>query len=278
MHTQYISNHYLSNLSLYIKLHRFIRHDQTWHEHKTKSNYTIWNIYEGNVWIEMNEQLHKACPGDVLFFYPGDTYTAYTDESGCSFLFFQFSFQLGNNIDILSDNHLAGLYQHPVVSKRCMEFTNQYLAKYHDKACSTLKLYAFFLDYFADFTTFGEYGFPFKTYSTTKDNLLIHEILDYMNCHYTENITVKQLAEIASMSEKNFIRYFHFNVGISPKRYLIEQRMKYATELLADTNNSITDIAQAVGYSDPYCFSKAFHKYFGEAPSACRKSLTDLYK
>ena len=275
MQTKYISNNYLSNLSLYIKLHRFIQHDKAWQEYKTKSNYTIWNIYDGNVRIEINGQVHKAGPGDVIFFYPGDTYKAYTDEAGCSFLFFIFSFQLGNNIDVLSDNHLSGFYHHPIVYQKSMEFTNQYITTYHGKESSLIKLYAFFLDYFADFSYWSEFSIPFKAYSTTMDNLLIHQILDYMNTHYTENITVKQLAEKASMSEKNFIRYFHFNVWISPKQYLIEQRMKYATELLADEENSISYIAQVVGYSDPYCFSKAFHKYYGESPSSCRKSLTE---
>ena len=82
MITKHLPNNYLSNLSLYIKLHRFIHHDKTWHEHKTKNNYTIWNIYEGNIWIEINQQIYKVSAGDV----PGDTYKAYTDESGCSFL------------------------------------------------------------------------------------------------------------------------------------------------------------------------------------------------
>lgn len=277
MHTKYISNNYLSNLSLYIKLHRFIHHDKDWYEHKTKSNYTIWNIYEGNLWLEINGQVHKAEAGDVIFFYPGDTYKAHSDEGGCTFLFIIFSIQLGNNIDVLSNEQLSGLYHHPAVSERSLEFTKQYMEKFHQKECSTLKLYALFLDYFADFSTFAEFAVPFKTASTTMDSLLIHKILDYMNSHFTEDITVKELAQRASMSEKNFIRYFHFNVGISPKRYLIEQRMKYATELLADKDNSITDIAQAVGYSDPYCFSKAFRKYYGESPSACRKSLTKTF-
>ena len=151
------------------------------------------------------------------------------------------------------------------------------LEKYHGQECSTLKLYALFLDYFADLTSLAEYALPFKTNPPTGDSALIHRILEYMNAHYTEDITVKELAEMASMSEKNFIRYFHFNAGISPKRYLIEQRMKYATELLTDTENSITEIAQLVGYSDPYCFSKAFRKYYGESPSACRKSLIKTF-
>lgn len=275
MHTAYVSNNYLSNLTLYIKLHRYIYHDASWQECKTKSNYTIWNIYKGAVWIEINGQTHKAVPGDVIVFYSGDTYKAYTDESGCYFLFFIFSLQLGNQIDMLNDSCLSGYYHHILVKEKCLKFTEQYLQKFHGKESSLLKLYSFFLDYFGDLADLSQYAYSFQKYRTTMDNLLIHQVLDYMNAHYTEDITVIQVAKKFSMSEKNFIRFFHFNTGISPKRYLIEQRMRYATELLSDKDYSISKIAQTVGYSDPYSFSKAFHKYFGESPSAYRKSLTE---
>ena len=275
MNTTYISNNYLSNLSLYIKLHRYIFHDASWQEHKTKGNYTIWNIYRGNVWIEINGQIHRTGPGDVIFFYPGDTYKAYTDENGCYFLFFIFSLQLGNQIDFLNSSQLSGYYHHKLVKERCLEFTEQYIRKFHEKENPLLKLYSFFLDFFADLADLSQYAFPFQKFPAAMDNPLIRQVLDYMNAHYTEDITIIQLAERFSMGEKNFIRYFHYNTGISPKKYLIEQRMKYAGELLSDKECSITKIAQAVGYSDPYSFSKAFHKYYGESPSMFRKSMTE---
>lgn len=275
MHTQYISNNYLSSLSLYIKLHRYIYHDGSWFEHKTKGNYTIWNVYRGNLWIEINGHTCKAGPGDVIFFYPGDTYKAYTDEAGCYFLFFIFSLQQGNQIDLLNEQQLSGYYHHKLVAEKCLKFTAQYIETCHDRENSLLRLYAFFLDYLSALMDLSQYALSFQGSAATVDHLLIHRILDYMNAHYTEDITVIQLAEKFGKSEKNFIRYFHFNTGISPKKYLIEQRMKHAIELLSHTELSVTDIAQAVGYSDPYCFSKAFRKYYGESPSSCRKSMTE---
>lgn len=275
MHTTYVPNNYLSNLSLYIKLHRYIYHDGSWQEHKTKSNYTIWNIYKGTIWIEINHQIYQADAGDVIIFYPGDTYKAYTDEAGCYFLFFIFSLQQGNQIDVLNSSRLSGFYHHRLVKKRCLEFIEHYIQQFYERENSILKLYSFFLDYIADLTDLSLYAYLFNNDQTSTDSPLIHQILNYMNEHYTEDITVIQLAEKFSMSEKNFIRYFHFNTGIPPKRYLIEQRMKYAIELLSDQDYSISKISQIVGYSDPYIFSKAFHKYYGESPSTYRKSLAE---
>lgn len=274
MHTQYISNNYLSNLSLYIKLHRFIKHDKSWREHKTKSNYTLWIIYQGNVWIEINGQLHKTQPGDVILFYPGDTYTAYTDENECHFLFFIFSLALGNSIDILSDGQYSGIYRDSALCQRSLAFTEQYIERDYNSGGTILKLYAFFLDYFSDLSAYSP-NVPFERYSTTMDNLQIHAILEYINAHFTEDISVRNLAELVDMNERGFIRYFHGNVGTSPKKYIIEKKMQYAIELLNDKENSIAFIANSTGYSDPYCFSKAFHKYYGDSPSAYRKTLTE---
>lgn len=275
MHTQYISNNYLSNLSLYIKLHRFIKHDKSWREHKAKSNYTIWIVYQGNIWIEINGQTFKAQPGDVILFYPGDTYTAYTDENECHFLFFIFSLALGNSIDILSNSPINGIYRTPALAQRSLSFTETYIARDYNTGGPILKLYSFFLDYFSDFTEHEKPDIPFERYPTTTDNMKIHHILEYINLNFTKTISVRSLADMIDMNERSFIRYFHGNVGTSPKQYIIEKRMQYANELLMDRENSITLIAAKTGYSDPYCFSKAFHKYYGDSPSAYRKTLTE---
>jgi AraC-like DNA-binding protein len=275
MHTQYISNNYLSNLSLYIKLHRFIKHDKSWHEHKTKSNYTLWIIYQGNVWIEINQKVYKTQPGDVILFYPSDTYSAFTDEYGCHFLFFIFSLALGNSIDILSNAKRSGIYRDPSLSKRSLEFTKEYIERGYNNGGAILKLYSFFLDYLSELTEYENPSIPFEAFSYTMDNLQIHKLLEYINENFTKDITIKTLAEMVDMNERSFIRYFHGNIGTSPKRYIIEKRMQYAGELLKDKENSITYIASQTGYSDPYCFSKAFRKYYGDSPSAYRKSLTE---
>lgn len=79
------ANNSFSNISLFIKLCCFIRYGSSWTENKTKKNYTVWNVYEGNIWIEIDGKTYHASAGDSILFYPGDTYRAYTDENGCSF-------------------------------------------------------------------------------------------------------------------------------------------------------------------------------------------------
>lgn len=273
MRTLYHSNNYLCCLSIYIRLHRFIRHEPNWSETKTKSSFTLWCIREGNVWLETANTKRCLSCGDVILFYPGTAYRACTDEAGCSFLFFIFSYELGNNIDVLGSENLAGIYHHEEVARRTRQFIDRYIADFHEKETNMLKLYAFFMDYLADLLQLSSCLSPFDEQPAAPDDSRIHSIIEYIHQHCTESITIPELAKLADMPEKSFIRYFHSNVGISPKRYVNECRMKYAAELLADERKSIASVAEELGYSDQYSFSKAFHKYYGDSPSMFRKAF-----
>lgn len=275
MNLDYISNNYFSNLNLYIKLHQFVRHEKGWLEHKTKSNYTLWIIQQGTACLSINSVEYQLKAGDVIFFYPGDTYTAYSNENGCSFLFFIFSIALGSQIDILSGNVHGGIYRYPQLAKKNALAVNEYMIRNFEKGSSILSLYAFFLDYLSELLEHYRPSIAFFNNQTTSDSLLIMDILDYMNKHFTEPVTIAQLALRVNKTEKAFTRFFYDRVGMPPKRYMTEKRMQLAIELLKNEENTITDVAQICGYADVYCFSKAFHRYFGEGPSACRKAFTE---
>lgn len=148
-----------------------------------------------------------------------------------------------------------------------------YLKQFDSPASANLQLYASFFSFMNEVLKYSECCNHFYETAITAPDTHIHSVLSYMHAHYTEDILMRELAALVDMSEKYFIRYFHFHIGITPKQYLVELRMKHALELLADTRRSIADIAAELGYSDQYCFSKAFHKYYGEAPSAFRKHV-----
>lgn len=267
-----------SNISLFIKCCHFVSYGSGWTEIKTKKDYTVWNVYEGNIWIEINGKTFHAAAGESILFYPGDAYKAYTDENGCSFLFILFLLETGNRLDILSERNLAGIYRKDYLREKCLTFCSEYLARYHNQNTSSLRFYSFCLDFLTELLDSPECCRHFHELDAFSQSLPINHILDYMNKHFTENIQVKELASTANMSEKYFIRYFNHYVKISPKQYLIERRMQYALELLIDTEESISAIAEKLGYSDQYCFSKAFRKYYNDSPSAFRNAHNNLYR
>lgn len=263
-----------SNLVCRIKLAFFTRHVPNWSESKTNVHYTLWNVSEGNIWIKINKKEFFATAGDVIIFYPGDTYKASTDENGCCFVFTHFVLEMGNGVDILTGMNMAGIVSNKFLGTKGLEFCEQFRKEYTSAQHISLKMYAIYLSFLSDlFYTAREHGCHFHDNVTTPGELTIHSILNYMNAHYTESISMKDLADFANMSEKYFIFYFRYRMGIPPNQYLIECRMKRATDLLADPGNKIRTIASELGYADQYSFSKAFRKFYDKTPTAFRNQF-----
>ncbi len=89
---------------------------------------------------------------------------------------------------------------------------------------------------------------------------------DFIDFHYTEPLTVEQIALVAGMSEYHFFRLFKQMVGLSPYQYILSRRLKSASQLLK-SDHSVSDAAISTGFSDIFSFSKTFKKHFGVSPT-----------
>jgi len=82
----------------------------------------------------------------------------------------------------------------------------------------------------------------------------------------------RSIARKVGMSISNFEHLFRREIGISPQRYSMFQRMDQARLLLHTTCDSIEEIAMKLGFADRYHFSAVFRKYNNQSPGAFRKS------
>ncbi len=78
--------------------------------------------------------------------------------------------------------------------------------------------------------------------------------------------TLQDLAEVAGMSRSSFAQRFKETVGLSPMEYLAKWRMLVAADRLANTRNSIAEIALTLGYESESAFSTAFKRTMGCSP------------
>jgi AraC family transcriptional regulator len=99
-------------------------------------------------------------------------------------------------------------------------------------------------------------------------------VMDHIDAHLDTEIAVTDLAEVAGLSEAHFARAFKQTAGVSPHKFITERRLERAKRLLADTPESLTQIALACGFADPAHFSRTFTQAFGVTPSAMRKSFS----
>ena len=94
--------------------------------------------------------------------------------------------------------------------------------------------------------------------------------LGYINTHYNQDIRIPFLAQMESISVSRYNTVFRSIMGVSPTEHITNLRISSACELLADTNLSIKEIGNMVGYSDQHFFSKTFKSKMGISPSAYR--------
>ena len=99
----------------------------------------------------------------------------------------------------------------------------------------------------------------------------IRYMLQYIYTHYTEKITLEDIAASANVSEREALRTFKKALDKAPFDYLNEYRLDKARELLETTDLNITEVAVSTGFSDSAYFGKVFRKYFDCTPGQYRK-------
>ncbi len=99
----------------------------------------------------------------------------------------------------------------------------------------------------------------------------ISKAITYIEKNYTKPIYNEDLANMASLSTRQFLRIFKECYQSSPVNYIIQLRLKHACNLLKTIDLSLKDIAYDCGFSDANYFSRLFSTHIGESPSEYRK-------
>lgn len=95
----------------------------------------------------------------------------------------------------------------------------------------------------------------------------------YIEHHFTEPITLAQLAEKAGYSERQLFRLFRSTFGKSPQSYITSLRMQKAQTLLRNSAMPVGEVAWRCGYDDQNYFARCFRQFAGMTPTAYRGML-----
>ncbi|KEZ86326.1 MULTISPECIES: AraC family transcriptional regulator [Clostridia] len=102
---------------------------------------------------------------------------------------------------------------------------------------------------------------------------IIEDTIAYINEHLTDPLTLKDLADQASLSPFYFSRLFKKESGFSPHEYVIAARVNNAKFLLKSLDISIKDICFSTGFTSESSFCTTFKKVTGITPSEYRFSI-----
>jgi AraC family transcriptional regulator len=102
------------------------------------------------------------------------------------------------------------------------------------------------------------------------DRRRLTRVLEYIEAHLEQDLSVGKLAAIASLSHFHFARSFKRATGRSPHQYVSARRLGHAKSLLADNDRSLEEIARACGFSSQANFSRAFYRAAAVTPGRYR--------
>jgi AraC family transcriptional regulator len=100
-------------------------------------------------------------------------------------------------------------------------------------------------------------------------------VIQYIQTHLHEPLSVEVLSQKACMSQAHFFRCFRQELGVSPVDFINSERMKLALRMLKDPYRSISDICYTCGFNSVSYFNRLFRRLKGETPGDYRRGLSE---
>jgi AraC family transcriptional regulator, transcriptional activator of pobA len=101
---------------------------------------------------------------------------------------------------------------------------------------------------------------------------LLAEVFDVIEARYREPISLKDVASALALTPGHLTTTVRLKTGRTVQEWITERRLAQARRMLVETDLSVAEVAQAVGYSDPAYFARAFGRAHGMPPLRWRRA------
>ena len=238
--------------------------------------FTLENTYT----IEAHQQKYGMEPGDIAIIPSGTVHSISSPEKGCRFVFM---FEPNLFSQLPGFNYVLSLIPQPVLinydtnpqlyraeTALLWELVEHY---WGNGLTKDLNIFSTMIRFFS---TFGEHTanvIPPTINNSSKAGSLVSRlsmVLDYLDTHYSENITLEEAANIACFSKFYFTRLFKQYTNQTFYDYLSTKRIKAAEQMLIIPNLPITEISLKAGFSSLSSFNRTFKRLKGCSPSEYR--------
>lgn len=249
------------------------------------SSMEIIEILYGDVNIQIGTELIEASAGDFVYIPPTLVFradatserasirgmifeTSILEENMENFdaeVFYMFYLQSKNKVTAFKTGD--GVYE--TLEKYMQESYDEYVSK---DVCYKLPIRA---NIYLMMTSLLRYYCGSKDES---DRMIYHNVLrlrpvmEYISGHYCEKIYIEKLADMITVSPDYFTKMFKDTIGKTPIEYINGLRINEAMRLLFETEKTMAQIADAIGFCNQNYFHKIFKQYMNISPLAYKKS------
>ena len=250
-----------------------------------ESSMEIIEVLSGSVKIQIGTEIVEASAGYFVYVPPTLVFRvdAVSERASIRAMVFDTSILEANmeNFDtevfymfyLQSKNKVTPFKQgHPVyetLRKYMQESYDEYVAK---DVCYKLPIRA---NIYLMMTALLRYYCGSKDES---DRMIYHNVLrlrpviEYISEHYCEKIYIEKLSDMIAVSPDYFTKMFKDSIGKTPIEYINGLRVNEAMRQLAETEKTMAEIADSIGFCNPNYFHKIFKQYMGTSPLNYRKS------
>ena len=256
---------------------KFVAPSSEWkHMYRVLLEFELFIQTRGTLYIAMDKKRYVLNEGDFLLMPPQAVQCGYR-ESDCSFYWLHFNVQEGyetlNSDSVYQPAVLTipdkGTLRNPdkliVMMKQLQDSVRSYREQTLNNYLTTSILCELYNQLF----------FVQNQSVKNRKQQLYNDIVDYIKWNRNENMKVNQLAEHFGYNSKYLSFLFSEISGISLKQFMLQEKMDAAKLLLADSNQSIKEISQQLGYSESQQFTHSFKKITGLTPTDYRNAYAN---
>ncbi len=257
------------------------RYQMPYHWHP---EYEIIRILQGSFQITVDGTSVQALENDILFIHGGTPHGGIPEDCVYECVVFDMRLLLSNNK--MCNKLISQLTRHELIINLKQDGTADALSRSVNdlfSAMSDRKPGFEFLVQGSLYTLLGTMIASQAYYVNTNSSTVaiqqinrFKDVLNYIEEHYAEAITLEDMAQVAGLSPRYFCHFFRKMTQCTPMEYLNYYRIECACEQLAEIHPSVTEVAFSCGFNDISYFIKSFHRAKGVTPKQYKESARQI--
>lgn len=238
--------------------------------------------------VEVNQVRYHINPGEFLIIPPGKMHRLMAPDTGRRFILL---FDISLIMSLKGSSSIQALMVQPVYAAKnscpkiyhevyqiLLQITNEYFS---ENEYAELTIYSCLLNFFAKFIynhIYEDELFPNVRPSRQKEYVKkFNDLLDYIDIHYAEDISLEKMADHIGFSKFHFSRLFKQYTNLTFNDYLNYRRLKAAEELLANPALPIIEVSLRAGYTSISTFNRLFKQVKQCTPSEYRSRNAEVF-